>query len=201
MFPSIFVSHLIGGAVGSTTLLMLVIVLGSFFQEDLTAVIVGVLAADGIISAPLALLSLYTGVILGDLWLYCLGWLASAHPRLAQYVDHDYIAPFREWLQNRYQLMVFSARFIPGTRFPTYTGSGFFRMPFSTFILTTIAAGFMWMTFLFFASYWFGAFTSEWFGPARWGIAGIFVLVLLSVGIHNFHRIYRARKNHNGCTK
>ena len=63
---SLFISHLIDGAVGSTILLMLAIMLGSFFIEDLTAVIVGILAADGIIPIPLALFSLYIGVLLSD---------------------------------------------------------------------------------------------------------------------------------------
>jgi membrane protein DedA with SNARE-associated domain len=194
MFLSLFISHLIDGAVGSTMLLLLAIIIGCFILEDLTAVIVGVLAADGIISVPLALFSLYIGVILSDLGLYCLGWLASTHPRLARYVEHDFTAPFRSWLENRYALTIFSATFIPGSRFPTYTASGFFRSPFLTFILTAIAAVIIWMTFLFCVSYWFGAFTTAWMSPVRWGAAFIFALVLLSVGWHNF-RAYRAKKN------
>lgn len=75
---SLFISHLIGGSVGSATLMAVTIIVGSFFFEDLTAVVVGVLAADGVISIPLALLSLFVGVLLSDLTLYCLGRVASA---------------------------------------------------------------------------------------------------------------------------
>jgi membrane protein DedA with SNARE-associated domain len=199
MSLSLFISHLIGGSVGSTVLLMSSIILGSLFVEDLTAVIVGILAADGIISIPLALFSLCTGVILSDIGFYWLGRLASTHPRLARYVDHNLIAPFRLWLENRYALTIFSTTFIPGSRFPTYTASGFFRRPFSTFILTAISAVIIWMSFLFFIAYWFGAFTSEWIGPARWGIAGIFILILLSIGLYNFFRAYRANAKKKNC--
>ncbi len=192
-----FLYHFITGAVGSSALLSLAIILGTFFLEDPTTIIVGVLAADGIISVPLALFSLYTGIVVGDIGLYCLGWLASTSPRLARYVDHDFIAPFRAWLETRYILTIFSARFIPGARLPTYTSSGFFRSPLSTFIVVAIGATSIWTSFLFSASYWFGSLTSEWLGPVRWSIAGIALLALFFVGRHNL-LAYRAKRDEPG---
>lgn len=189
-----FLSHLINGVIGDPVILFLVIVVGTLFLEDAMSVVVGVLAADGHISIPLALLSLYTGVIAGDIGFYLLGWLASTHKRLAKYVDHDLTAPLRTWLETRFILSVFSARFIPGTRFATYTASGFFRSPFATFAGTAIAATSVWITFLFISSYWFGNMTSAWVGPVRWGIALIFLLLLFFVGRHNL-LAFRAKKN------
>jgi len=193
MSPFLFVSQFISGAVGSVALLSLAIMLGTFFLEDTTVVIVGVLAADGIIGVPLALFSLYAGIVIGDLALYCLGWLASTNSRLARYVDHDFIAPFRAWLETRFVLTVFSARFIPGSRMPTYTASGFFRSPLSTFIFTAIVATSIWTTFLFSVSFWFGSLTSGWLGHVRWGIAGAFLVALFLIGRHNL-LAYRAKK-------
>ena len=189
----LFLSHLIGGSVGSMALLSLAIILGTFILEDPTTVIVGLLAADGIIGVPTALFSLYAGIVLGDIGLYCLGWLASTHPKLGRYVDHDFVAPFRAWLETRYVLTIFSARFIPGSRLPTYTASGFFRSPLSTFVLTAIVATSIWTTLLFSAAYWFGNVTSEWIGPVRWGVAFVFLLTLFFIARHNL-RAYRAKK-------
>lgn len=189
----LFLSHLIGGSVGSTALLSLAIIVATFILEDPTTVIVGVLAADHIIGVPVALFSLYAGIVLGDISLYCLGWLASTHPRLGRYVDHDFIAPFRAWLETRYVLTIFSARFIPGSRLPTYTASGFFRSPLSAFILTAIVATSIWTTLLFSASYWFGNLTAQWLGPVRWGIACIFLITLFFIARHNL-LAYRAKK-------
>lgn len=189
-----FLFNLIGGETGSMVALSLTIIAGSFLFEDLTAIIVGVLAADGLVPIPLALPSLYVGTILSDLGLYCLGWLARTHPRLARYVDHEFIAPFRVWLESRFILTVFSARFVLGSRIPTYTASGFFRLPFSTFVRTVIVACTIWITFLFFVSYWFGNLTSHWLGPVRWGVALVFIAILFFVGRHNL-LAYRAKKN------
>lgn len=179
------ISSLIGGAGSSALLLVLAIMLGVFFLEDTTVVIVGVLAADGVFSIPFALASLYAGIIFGDIGLYSIGRFASTHPRFAQYVDHKFVAPFRAWLETRFVLTVFTARFIPGARMPTYTASGFFHSPFSIFIATVTTATSIWTTFLFSASYWFGSFSSAWTGPVRWSIALIFLITLFFIGRHN----------------
>lgn len=185
MYPHHFLTHLIGGAVGSSLLLALAIVIGTFILEDPTTIIVGVLAADGTIPVPLALGSLYLGIVAGDIAMYSLGYLASSHPRLAAYMDHDFAAPLRAWIENRFVLTVFTARFIPGSRIPTYAASGFFRSPFSTFITIIIGATAIWTTFLFTASYLFGSLTSQWMQEVRWGIAAAVLVALFLVARHN----------------
>lgn len=190
---TLYLSGLLGSISGSSVLVSIAIILATFVLEDPTTVLVGVLAADGQIGIPLALFSLYAGIVLGDLGLYGLGYLARSHPRLARYVDHDLVAPFRLWLESRYILTVFSVRFIPGLRLPTYTASGFFRMPLGTFAITAIGATAIWTTMLFYASYWFGNLTSAWVGPVRWGIALLFLIALFFFGRRNL-RTYRAGK-------
>lgn len=190
----LFLSHLIGGSAGSTILLSLAIIVSTIVLEDTTTVVVGLLAADGVLGVPFALTSLYAGIVLGDIGFYFLGRLASTSPRLKHYVDNDFIAPFRAWLETRFVLTVFAARFIPGSRLPTYTASGFFRSPLTTFILTAMAATSIWTTFLFSASYWFGNLTSDWLGAARWGTAGAFLLALFFIARHNLLR-YRQKRD------
>lgn len=194
MNESLFISNLIAGSASSAALLALLIIVGVIFLEDTTVVVVGMLAADGLLSIPLALSSLYAGIVIGDIGLYCLGRLASTHPRLAHYVDHDFTAPFRAWLETRFVLTVFTARFIPGARLPAYTASGFFRSPLSIFMITAIGATSIWTTFLFSASYLFGNLTAGWVGPARWGIALGFLIALFLIGRHNV-LAYRARRD------
>lgn len=192
MLPSI--SDFIGGSVDSTLLMALAIILCAFLIEDVTIVIVGVLAADSLISIPLALISLYIGIIIGDIVLYSTGWLARTHPRLAHYIDHDFTAPFRYWLEHSYAFKVFSGHFVPGLRFTTFVSSGFFRFSLSTYIPMAIAGGLILEVILFSVSYWFGSITTGWVSHARWGIAGIFLLVLFFIGRHNLHA-YRAMRN------
>ncbi len=180
-----FLFHIIDGTIRNPVILSLTIILGTLVMEDMTTVVVALLAADGVISIPLALGSLYVGVVGGDVGFYTLGWLASTSPRLARYVDHEFTAPFRAWLETRFVLTVFTARFIPGARLPTYASSGFFRSPFATFLLVAIGATFIWTTLLFSLLYWFGSATSHWLVPVRWGIALAALLALFFIGRHN----------------
>ena len=173
MSPFILLSSIIDSAVGNAAVLPLIIILGALFSEDATSVILGILAADGAVSILVAFSSIFIGIALGDSGIYLLGRLASSHPRLGHYVNHDFLVPFHEWLNKRYVLTVFSACFIPGSRFLTYAACGFFRTRFPTFLLTAIAATSIWTTILFSVSYWFGSFTSGWLSYLRWGIAAI----------------------------
>lgn len=195
---SIFTSLITGSAAGSV-LLSLGIILGVIFLEDTTVVVIGMLAADKLISVSHALISLYIGIAIGDIGLYFLGRFASTHPRLAKYVEHDFTAPFRAWIETRFVLTVFVARFIPGARLPTYTASGFFRSPLSIFLLTTTSATAIWTTFLFSVSYWFGNITTGWMHEARWGIALAFILTLFFIGRHNL-LVYRAKQGEQDVT-
>ncbi len=189
-----FLSHFIGGEIGSAVLLPLAIILCALLLEDLTIVIVGVLAADGIVPIPVAVVSLYIGAVLGDTALYALGAFARTHPRLAHYIHHDFTAPFRSWLEHGYAFKIFSGHFVPGFRFTTYVASGFFRHPLSTYIPMAIASGLILVTALFTISYWFGSVTSGVVSHARWGIAGVFLLTLFFIGRRNL-RAYRAKRN------
>jgi membrane protein DedA with SNARE-associated domain len=179
MHPNAYLASAIGGSLGHPFILSLVIVLGTFVLEDPTII----LTSDGLISVPTALFSLYAGVILGDLFFFSIGRYASTHPRFAHYVDHEYVAPVRVWLETRYVLTVFSARFIPGSRLPTYAASGFIGKSFSTFFMTVILATSLWTTVLFGLSYWMGAVTAQWLHQERWVIAA-FVIAVIAVVSH-----------------
>jgi membrane protein DedA with SNARE-associated domain len=189
-----FLPHFIGGEVGNIVLLPLVIILCVIFFEDIVVVVVGVLAADGAVSVPVAFLSLYIGTIIGDAALHSLGAVARSHPRLAHYVDHDFTAPFRSWLAKRYAFAVFSGHLIPGFRLATYIASGFFGHSFSAFMRIAGVGGIVLVTILFSVSYWFGSLSSGWADGIRWGIAAVFLVILFFIGRYNL-KAYGAGKN------
>src|SRR3990167_4556062 len=157
-----FLSNFTGGTVDNVVLLSIVIALCAIFFEDITTVVVGVLAADALIPVPVAFMSIYIGIALGDIVLYTLGAFARTHPRLAHYIDHDFTAPFRSWLGHRYEFKVFSGHFVPGFRFTTFVASGFFRFPLRTYAPMAIAGGLSVLASLFTVSYLFGSFSSTW---------------------------------------
>ena len=181
---------------GSTPLLLpLVIILSTFVLEDATTILVGVLAADGHVSVQIALVALFVGIVLGDMGLYAVGRLAASHRWAQRFVEHETIAPLREWLESRLILTVFAVRFVPGLRLPTYTASGFFRMPFRRFAASVIAATTIWTTLLFVASFFFGALTADSLGMWRWPLGLLLAVVLFLIAHFNARKGKAARMN------
>ncbi len=190
----LFLSQLIGNEAGRMFVLPLTITVCAMFLEDVTTVIVGLLAADGFIPVPIAFLALYAGATLGDITLYVAGRLARTHPWLARYVEHETTAPLRAWLLRRYEFTVFSGHFVPGLRFTTYMASGFFRHPFKKYFPMALSGGFVLISTLFALSYWFGSLTSRWVGPARWIVALAFLVALVLIGRQSL-LAYRERQS------
>lgn len=178
MFIVQFVAGLLSTALSQPAVLPLAIIAGTFILEDATTVLVGVAVAAGQCSLPVALLSLYAGVILGDLGLYGLGRAASSHRWARRLARAERLLPLRAWLDHHLVVAVFSARFMPGLRLPTYTATGFFGMPLRRFAVGVIAATLVWTSLLFAGAVLFGTATEDVLGQWRWPV-GVALTVLL----------------------
>src|SRR3989344_1257076 len=185
------VDVIVTGSLVHLWLVPLGIVISTFILEDATTMIVGVLAADGEIEWVLALVSLYAGIILGDFWLYGMGYLAADHKWAKWFVNHERYEYVRTWLEDRMETAVFTSRFVPGMRLPTYTAAGFLKLPFRRFAGPVIGGTLIWTSLFFGAAYLFGDLTEEWLGPWRWPIA---IGVILAWLIFNQWRIRRQHK-------
>lgn len=190
------VDGIVVGSLAHVWLVPFGIIIGTFILEDATTIIVGILAADGEIGIPLALVSLYLGIILGDFWLYSMGYLAANHRWAKWFVNHERYEPIRSWLEERMEGAVFTSRFVPGMRLPTYTGAGFLKLPFRRFVGPVIIGTLIWTSLFFAAAYAFGDLTSDWLGPWRWPIAIAVILVWLGFNQWRIHRAAKKRRRH-----
>ncbi len=154
------------------------IVAGTFVLEDATTVLTAMGVGTHSVTATVALLALYAGVILGDLGLYGLGY-AAARTRLARrFVPSGDVA--RQWLHANLWTAVFVSRFVPGARLPTYTACGFLGADLVTFLAAVVVATLVWTTLLFAASLLVGQLLIDHLGQWRWvGMAGFAVTIVL----------------------
>ena len=137
-------------------MLALSILVSTFFLEDAAILYAALLAAGGEVAPPLAFTVLFLGIYLGDLGLYLLGAAARRHAPARKFVGDGRIAWARRWLGRNAMLTLIGARLVPGSRLPIYAASGFLRLPFSTFAMTTGIASLAWTAALFGAIYVFG---------------------------------------------
>lgn len=157
-------------------------VLGTFILEDAATVIAAIQTADGSLSGPLALASLYVGIAVGDLGLYGLGWLAARFPPVTQFIPPHRKEVVRAWLDGHVFKVVLISRFLPGLRLPTYTTCGFVNADLQQFALAVVIATICWTTLLFGVSLRVGEVLMDHFGAWRWAGAAGFVLFVVLAG-------------------
>lgn len=172
---------------GSNPLIVaLAILIATFVLEDAATVAAAILASDGVLPVYLAIMALITGIVLGDVGLYGLGRLSTKSPWVRRLLQRRRAIDVRNWMAHRIFPMVFAARFIPGSRFPSYTASGLFGLPFGRFAMAAFLAVTLQTSLLFTLMIYFGIYFRDQLGGWRWVLAGGFVLVIICVS-----RVYR----------
>jgi membrane protein DedA with SNARE-associated domain len=164
----------------STAAIILAIIVMTFVMEDLATAGAAMLAAAGTISPVAAACSLFIGIFLGDLSLYALGSVGRKHPWTLRRIGEGRLSRGQDWLQQRYVTALIAARCLPGMRLPTFTASGFLRMPFGTFFGVMLVAGVAWTAVIFTLVYSFGIAIAEALGPWRWVAAAALIVLVLA---------------------
>ena len=149
-------------------LVAIAIVSATLLHEDLATIATGMVVADGLVGADVALPALYAGILTGDLALFGIGRLIALHRFSSRYLNRDRLAAFKAWLHGRLMRGVFVVRFLPGLRFSAYVIFGFFAMPLKRFLASDFLATIVWTSGLFYLSDAFGALTAQWLGYWRW---------------------------------
>jgi membrane protein DedA with SNARE-associated domain len=157
-------------------------VVGTFILEDGATVASAMATQDGHVAMPVALASLYVGIILGDMGLYGLGRLASSVPWVQRFIPSSRQFSGREWLDRNVFKVVFVARFLPGVRLPTYTTCGFLRASFVKFALAATGATLIWTSILFAVSVRVGDALLAHLGAWRWVGVAVFIVVIVLAG-------------------
>lgn len=178
------ISALISFAVHHPALQVATLILATFILEDAATILAAVQAASGTLSVPLAIGSLYAGIVIGDAGLYGLGRMAAMFPWIRKRVPSKRAEVVRKWLDGRLFRVVLISRFLPGVRLPVYTGSGLVGARFRIFILASVTGTVFWTSALFFVAMKIGDFLMAHFGVWRWaGYVGLVAAILISTRV------------------
>ncbi|MEY2794789.1 MAG: hypothetical protein RIR10_505 [Planctomycetota bacterium] len=135
-------------AISSPWLQALALMIGTFILEDTTAIAAGLLAHDGTISMPVAILGTGVGIFIGDLALYVMGAAAARGAKgtgwIRKRLPETRLVQLKGWLDRGGWKAVFLTRVISGTRLPVYLGAGFVGAGFANFALWTAIAVALW---------------------------------------------------------
>jgi len=158
------------------------IILGTFILEDAATVAAAMQVEDGLVPLWLALISLYAGIVLGDLGLYGLGRLSARIRWVARQLPPHRQEAIKAWISGRIFKVVLVSRFLPGMRLPTYTTCGFVGADLGQFTVAAVAATACWTTLLFAVSLKVGQFLMDHLGAWRWAGAAGFVVFIIVAG-------------------
>jgi membrane protein DedA with SNARE-associated domain len=158
------------------------IIIGTFILEDAATVVAAMQVAQGVLPGELALVSLYAGIVLGDLGLYGLGKLSAMLPFVARWLPPHRQDAIKAFLSGRIFQVVLVSRFMPGLRLPTYTTCGFVGADLKTFTLAAIVATGCWTSLLFALSLKVGQVLMDHLGAWRWaGAIGFIVFIMIAM--------------------
>ncbi|MDF7674898.1 hypothetical protein PT277_06110 [Acetobacteraceae bacterium ESL0709] len=169
------------------------VIIGTFILEDVTTVLTAIATQDHEISIPLALISLYIGIAVGDMGLYGMGWAGAKWPYVKKFLTLPSQEQAKKWFGQNVIKIVGISRFVPGARLPLYTACGFYHAPFLPFALTAVVATLIWTSLLFLLSLHVGGWLLAHKGGWRWaGLIG-FVLCIFVMGrlIAHFQKVSR----------
>lgn len=122
-----------------------VIALSTLISEDLACIAAGMLASEGAISFPWALMAAFLGIYLGDLLLYLIGRIGGIgllrKPPFRWFIKEAQILQAEILFREHGAKLIFSSRLLPGSRLPIYAAAGVLNYPLWRFALFMFLAG------------------------------------------------------------
>lgn len=136
-------AHLTGWA------LYLSIFLLPFVQED--AAVIGAATASIMGLAPTTFLvaAILSGLVASDAWKYWVGRLARRYPWAHRFAEKPGVSVAGDLVRKEFVQTMLTARFVPGTRIPTYIACGFFKADYLKYLLVLVLTASMYVAIMF----------------------------------------------------
>jgi membrane protein DedA with SNARE-associated domain len=163
---------------------ILLAILGAFVSEDMTLITLSTLKASGKIDPMVYFIGAIVGIVLSDVFLYTVGRFWESKKKSFLWINFEKLKDKVDEYKGSKFLFIFFARFIPGTRFPTYVSAGITKYPFYLFLPTILTAIFIWV-YLFSI---FGKLLFEKISENKWQVLLIFILLIVFVRIILYYK-------------
>lgn len=147
--------------------------------EDPTTIGSGLLVADGRMGFWTAFIGVSFGIAAGDLGLCLIG--RAAGPKMVEwnFLSRDKLDRAGSWLDRNLVLAIFTSRFVPGMRLPTFLGAGVLQAPILKFILVAVAASILWTLLLLTLTARLGEAALPLLGDLKWPAAAAALAILV----------------------
>ncbi len=121
-----------------------IIAFATLITEDVSTIVAGILAANGLLSVFWALAGSLAGVLGGDFGLYIIGYFGGMNilkrAPMKWWVKEESVEKAKEMFEQHGAKLIFTSRLLPGTRFPLYLTAGILRYPFWRYFIYLMIA-------------------------------------------------------------
>ena len=188
---------------------LFLLAMATLISEDLTCIATGLLVAQGRLGLIAGSAACFSGILLGDVLLFlagrALGRRALTQIPLRWMLTPSAVERASAWFRRSGAWVIFSSRFMPGLRLPTYFAAGVLKTKFTWFLLYFTIAGVIWTPTLVWISSQLGigaeVLLKRFQEHASWILLGLlcfaFVVVKLIVPAFSF----RGRRGLLGATR
>lgn len=107
-----------------------------FLQEDFGVILAAAASLAGAAPAVFLAAAILTGLVASDAWKYWMGRLARRYQWAHKFAEKPGVSIAGDLIRKEFIQTMLTARFVPGTRIPTYIAAGFFKADYPKYILT-----------------------------------------------------------------
>ena len=154
----------------------LVIFLMTFAHEDAAILAAAFSTVEHQLPVWMAYVSVYLGIVVGDLLIYGLGHLAQKNAWLRSRIIGPKVERIKLWLENHLVRVLVLCRITPGLLFPTFVACGWFRIPFARFATVSILAGAVYSSIVLTIVILFGDLVLNHLGFWAWGVMALLIV-------------------------
>lgn len=147
-------------------------------HEDMATVTCGMLVVERGFAIYPAVISLYIGVVTGDLMIYGFGRLARRVKWLRQWLIGNRVERVGTWLDHNMIKVITICKVTSGLLFPTYLAYGWFKISFIRFAVATLIAGMIYTAVAMTLIIFFGETLFRHFGYWIWVFTAAVILLL-----------------------
>lgn len=132
-----------------------------FVQEDAAVVSAATASTSNMAPPEYLFAAVLAGLICSDVWKYWAGFLARRYHWAHKFAEKPGVAAAGRLVNAALFKTLLIARFVPGTRIPTYIACGFFRAPYVKFSALVASTAITYVTVVFVLFHVVGAVAGE----------------------------------------
>ena len=120
-----------------------------FIQEDVAVIAAATASLAGAGSTLILFIVILLGLSASDIWKYWVGWFARHYSWAHKFAEKPGVSVAGMLVKDELYKTLLTARFVPGTRIPTYVACGFFESPYLRFAIYVVSTALLYVVIMF----------------------------------------------------